>query len=42
MIYSEKKNIDEAIRQKLRKKALYETNMHKIYNILVVHKNEQL
>ena len=28
--YLEKKNIDKAIRQKLRKKDMYETYMHKI------------
>ena len=30
MTYLEKKNIDEAIRQKLRKKDVYESDMHKI------------
>ena len=33
--YLEKNNIDEAIRQKLRKKDSYESDMHKIYNIIV-------
>ena len=42
MTYPEKKNIDEAIRQKLRKKDLYESDMHKIYNLIVVQTNEQL
>ena len=36
MTYHEKKkNIDEAIRQNLRKKDFYESDMHKIYNIIV-------
>ena len=35
MTYLKKKNIDEAICQKLMKKDVYETGMHKIYNILV-------
>ena len=30
MTYLEKKNIDEVIRQKLRKKDVYESDMHKI------------
>ena len=37
-----KKNTDEAIRQKLRNKDIYESDMHKIYNLIVGHKNEQL
>ena len=37
-----KKNIDEAIRQKLRKKDVYESDMHKIYYLIVGQKNEQL
>ena len=36
------KNIVEAIRQHLRKKDVYESEMHKIYNIIVGQKNEQL
>ena len=36
------KNIDEAIHQKLRKRYEYETNMHKIYNLIVGQTNEQL
>ena len=42
MTYLEKKNIDEAIRQKLRKKDVYESDMHKIYNLIVGQTNEQL
>ena len=39
MNYLKKKNIDEAIRQKLGKKYVCEINMQKIYNIIVVWKN---
>ena len=42
MNYLENKNIDEVTRQKLRKKDVYENEMHKIYNILVYQKNDQL
>ena len=42
IIYLNKKNINEAIRQNLRKKDVYESNMHKIYNIIVVQTNKQL
>ena len=42
MTYPEKKNIDEAIHQKLRKKDVYESDMHNIYNITVVQNKEQL
>ena len=42
MTYLEKKNIDEAIRQNLRKKYVYETYMHKIYNLIVSQTKEQL
>ena len=42
MTYLKKKNIDEAIRQNLRKKDVYESDMHKIYNLIVCQKNEQL
>ena len=35
MTYLKKKNIDEAIRQKLRKKDVYKLDMHKIYNLIV-------
>ena len=42
MIYLEKKNIDEAIHQKLIKKDAYETDMHKIYHLIAGQKNEQI
>ena len=42
MTYLEKNNIDEAIRQKLRKKDVYESDMNKIYNLIVGQTNEQL
>ena len=42
MTYLENKNINKAICQKLSKKDVYETYTHKIYNIIVVQKNEQL
>ena len=42
MTYLEKKNIDESIHQKLRKKDVYESDMHKIYNLIVGQTNEQL
>ena len=42
MTYLEKKNIDEAILQKLRKKDVYKSDMHKIYNLIVGQTNEQL
>ena len=42
MTYLDKKNIDEAIRQKLRNKDVYESDMHKIYSIIVGQTNEQL
>ena len=42
MTYLEKKNIDEAIRQRLRKKDVYESDMHKIYNLILGQTNEQL
>ena len=35
MTYLENNNIDESIHQKLRKKDVYETDTHKIYNIIV-------
>ena len=41
MTYFEKK-IDEAIRQNLRKKDVYKSEMHKVYNIIVGQTNEQL
>ena len=36
------KNIDEEIRQNMMKKDIYESDMHKIYNIIVGQTNEQL
>ena len=36
MTYLEKKNIDEAISRKLRKKDVYELVMHKIYNLFTL------
>ena len=42
MTYLEKKKIDEAIREKLRIKDVYESDMHKIYNLIVCQTNEQL
>ena len=42
MSYPENKNIDEAIRQKMKESDVYETYMHKIYNIIVLQTNEQL
>ena len=35
MTYLEKKNIDGAIHQKPRKKGVYQSDMHKIFNIIV-------
>ena len=40
--YPKKNNIDEAIHQKLSKKDVYETDMHKIYNLIVDQTNRQL
>ena len=42
MNYLYKKNINEAIHQKLRNKDVYESDMHKIYNLIVVQTHEQL
>ena len=42
MTYLEKKCFDEAICQNLRKKDVYKSDMHKIYNLLVGQTNEQL
>ena len=39
MTYPEKRNINKAIHQKLSKKDVYETDMHKIYNIIVGQTN---
>ena len=38
--YLKKKNIDEAIYQKLRKKDMYETVMQNIYNNIMVQTND--
>ena len=38
----EKNNIDEAIRQNLRKKNVYESDIHKIYNLIIGQNNEQI
>ena len=42
MTYLEKKNTNEAILQKLRKKGVYETIVHEICNLIVIHTNNQL
>ena len=42
MNYLEKKNTDEAISQKLRKKDVHENDTHKIYNIFVDQTNNTL
>ena len=42
MNYLKEKKIDEAIRQNLRKKYVYQSDMHKIYNIILVQTNKQL
>ena len=42
MTYLEENNIDETIRQNLRKKDIYKSDMHKIYNLIVGQTNEQL
>ena len=42
MSYLEKNYIDEAIHQNLRKKDVYESDMHKIYNLIVGQTKEQL
>ena len=39
MTYVEKKNINEAICPKLRNGDEYETDIHKIYNIILVYNN---
>ena len=41
-IYLKKRNIEEAICQKLSNKGVYETYMKKIYNIIVGQKNKQI
>ena len=42
MTYLKNKNIDKAIRHKMKKKYVYKTDMHKIYNLILGHTNEQL
>ena len=42
MTYLEKNNIDAAIRQNMRKEDVYQLDMQKIYNLIVVQTNEQL
>ena len=42
MTYLKKNYIYEDIHQKLRKKYVYETDMHKIYNLIVDQTNEQI
>ena len=42
MTYLDKNNIDEAIRQKLSKNDVYESEIHKIYNLIVGQTNEQV
>ena len=42
MNFLEKKNIDESIRQNMRKKDIYKSDMHNIYNLNLVQTNEQL
>ena len=42
MTYIENIYIDKVIRQKLRKKDVYESDMRKIYNLIVGRSNEQL
>ena len=39
--YLENRSIDKAIRQKLRNKDMYETDLHKIYNLIVGQTNEK-
>ena len=40
MTYLEKNNIDEGIRQKLSNKDFYDSDVHNIYNLVVVQTNE--
>ena len=42
MTYLKKNNTDESIRQNLRNKDVYESDMHKIYNLILGQTNEQL
>ena len=40
--YLKKKNIDKAISHKLSKRYVYKTDTHKIYNVILGQKNEQI
>ena len=42
MTYIENNNINDAIRQNLRNKGVYQSDMHKIYNLILGQTNEQL
>ena len=42
MTHLKKKSIDEAIRNIIRKKDVYETDIHKIYNLIVGQINKKL
>ena len=42
MTYLDKKNTNESIHQKLMNKDVYESDMHNLYNLIVVQTNEQL
>ena len=42
MTYLKNKGINKSIRQKIRQKDVFETDMHKIYNIIGVQANEKL
>ena len=42
MKWLKKNNIDKSILQKLRKKDVYETEIHKIYNLIVGQINDKL
>ena len=42
MTYLDKNNLDEAIHKNMRKKYVYGSDMHKIYNLIVGQTNEQL
>ena len=41
MTYLKKKNTSDSIRQKLRKRDKYDTNMYKMYNLVVGKTNEK-
>ena len=42
MTYIENNNINDAIRQNLRNKDVYQSDMHKIYNLILGQTNKQL